>query len=133
VAFGIQFTIWSTLITTFTVGFAYQSSKVCMDSVVQADSDDAYVGRVFALYDTLNNLAYVLAFCIGIFIVPPAGNGPAAVFLVSAVFLVTGVGYGMAMSRLRRAPSRPDQAPQLAHDVVADQAPEPAGSKDDHR
>ena len=41
---GGLFTIWSTLITTFAVGFAYQSSKVCMDSVVQADSDDAYRG-----------------------------------------------------------------------------------------
>jgi MFS family permease len=115
VAFGIQFTIWSTLITTFAVGFAYQSSKVCMDSVVQADSDDAYVGRVFALYDTLNNLSYVLAFCLGVLIVPPAGNGPAAVFLVGAVFVITGVGYGMAMTRLRRGPARPEEIHLLAH------------------
>ena len=115
VVFGIQFTIWSTLITTFTVGFAYQSSKVCMDSVVQADSDDAYVGRVFALYDTLNNLAYVLAFCLGIFLVPPAGNGPAAVYLVGAVFLITGITYGMAMSRLRRGHARTDEMHLLAH------------------
>lgn len=105
-AVGSLFTIWSTLVTTFAVGLAYQSSKVCMDSVVQADSDDAYVGRVFALYDTANNLSYVLAFCLGVLIVPPAGNGVGAVALVAAVFLVTGWGYGASMRRLMRRPGR---------------------------
>lgn len=100
--FGSRFTIWSTLVTTFTVGFAYQSSKVCMDSVVQADSDDAYVGRVFALYDTANNLAYVSAFCLGVLIVPPAGNGLGAVVLVAVMFLITGWGYGAGMRRVAR-------------------------------
>jgi len=104
---GSRFTIWSTLVTTFAVGFAYQSSKVCMDSVVQADSDDAYVGRVFALYDTANNLSYVLAFCLGVFIVPSRGNGVGAVALVALLFLITGWGYGWAMSRLMRRPGRP--------------------------
>lgn len=110
---GSRFTIWSTLITTFAVGFAYQSSKVCMDSVVQADSDDAYVGRVFALYDTANNLSYVLAFCLGVFIVPPQGNGLGAVALVAATFLFTGWGYGWAMLRLMRRPGGP--VTSLAH------------------
>ena len=105
--FGSQFTIWSTLVTTFAVAFAYQSSKVCMDSVVQADSDDAYVGRVFALYDTANNLSYVLAFCLGVLIVPPQGDGLGAVVLVTLVFLATGWGYGWAMRRLMRRPGRP--------------------------
>ncbi len=104
VAFGCQFTIWSTLVTTFSIAFAYQSSKVCMDSVVQADSDDAHVGRVFALYDTANTLCYVAAFAIGVVIVPADGAGVGAVILVAALFLVTGLGYGLAMSRLRSGP-----------------------------
>lgn len=102
VVFGSQFTMWSTLVTTFTVGFAYQSSKVCMDTVVQADSDDAYVGRVFALYDTANNLCYVLAFILGAVLLPANGTGLGAVFLVGVIFLVTGLGYGLGMARLGR-------------------------------
>ena len=90
------------MVTTFIVGFAYQSSKVCMDSVVQADSDDAFVGRVFALYDTANNLCYVGAFALGVLLVPANGKGVGAVFLIGALFLVAGVGYGMAMARLTR-------------------------------
>jgi MFS family permease len=104
--FGLQFTMWSTMIATFFIGFAYQSSKVCMDSVVQADSDDAYVGRVFALYDTANNLCYVLAFALGVLLVPPNGRGIGVVFLIGALFLITGLGYGFAMARLRRGPAR---------------------------
>ena len=122
VIFGVQFMIWSTLVGTFVVGFAYQSSKVCMDSVVQADSDDAYVGRVFALYDTANNLCYVGAFILGAVLVPPNGAGTGAVILVGVIFLVTGIGYGVAMSRLRRGPARPDEMHVVASSVDADAA-----------
>jgi MFS family permease len=110
VAFASQFTIWSTMVTTFVVGFAYQSSKVCMDSVVQADSDDAYVGRVFALYDTANNLCYVGAFALGVLLVPANGKGVGAVFLIGALFLVAGIGYGLAMARLTRQHAATGQA-----------------------
>jgi MFS family permease len=109
VVFGSRFTMWSTLVTTFAVGFAYQSSKVCMDSVVQADSDDAYVGRVFALYDTANNLCYVSAFILGAVMLPDNGTGLGAVILVGVVFLVTGLGYGFAVSRLRHGLAGPDE------------------------
>jgi hypothetical protein len=37
------------------------------------------------------------------------------VFLVGAVFVITGVGYGMAMTRLRRGPARPEEMHLLAH------------------
>ena len=96
-------------------GFAYQSSKVCMDSVVQADSDDAHVGRVFALYDTANNLCYVAAFghrrrcwC------PPTVPGSARSSWSAALFLIAGIGYGVAMARLRRGPARAGETHLLA-------------------
>jgi len=112
--FGLQFTMWSTMIATFVIGFSYQSSKVCMDSVVQADSDDAYVGRVFALYDTANNLCYVAAFALGVLLVPPNGRGIGVVFLIGGLFLITGIGYGLAMARLRRRPARSDERHVIA-------------------
>ena len=121
VIFGSQFTMWSTLVTTFAVGFAYQSSKVCMDSVVQADSDDAFVGRVFALYDTANNLCYVLAFILGAIVLPANGTGLGAVILVGVIFLCTGLGYGFGMSRLRHGPARPDEIHLLAESNPADE------------
>jgi len=108
---GIQFTLVCTLITALVMGLAYQSSKVCMDSVVQADSDDAHVGRVFALYDTANNLCYVGAFALGVWLVPANGRGVGAVYLVGALLLITGVGYGLAMGRLGRRNTRIPTSP----------------------
>ncbi len=104
--FGSRFMIITTLIVALVVGFTYQSSKICMDSVVQADSDDAYVGRVFALYDTANNVCYVGAFCLGVLLVPEDGRGMAAVLLVALIFLIIAVGYGLAQGRLTRQASR---------------------------
>ena len=101
-ALGGQFTMITTLAVTFVVGFTYQSSKICMDSVVQADSDDAYVGRVFALYDTANNVTYVGAFCLGVLLVPDDGRGMTAVLLVALIFLVLGAGYGLLQTRVMR-------------------------------
>lgn len=97
-----QFTLWSTLVAAFLVGFAYQSSKICMDTVVQQDSDDAHVGRVFALYDTANNVCYVGAFALGVVLLPPDGHGMGAIVLAGAVYLVTGLGYGFGMARIVR-------------------------------
>ncbi|MBM9468951.1 MFS transporter [Nakamurella leprariae] len=105
---GSQFTQLTTMIATLVVSFCYQSSKVCADTVVQADSDDAFVGRVFALYDTANNLFYVLAFSLGVLIVPHDGQGIAAVVLVGAVLLLCAVGYGLAA---RRTDSAADPQP----------------------
>jgi len=102
---AIQFTLVSTLITAFVMGLAYQSSKVCMDTVVQADSDDAHVGRVFALYDTANNLCYVGAFALGVWLVPDNGRGVGAVFLVGGLLLAVALWYGMVMARWTRRKS----------------------------
>jgi MFS family permease len=99
---AIQFTIISTVITAFVMGLAYQSSKVCMDTVVQSDSDDAHVGRVFALYDTANNLCYVGAFALGVWLVPENGRGVGAVFLVGGLLLAVGLWYGVVMARWTR-------------------------------
>ena len=98
---GVRFTVPMTLITAFVLGFTYQSAKVCVDTIVQADSDDAHVGRVFALYDTVNNLFYVGAFAVGVLLVPPNGQGVAAALLIAAIYLIAGVGYWIGIHRLR--------------------------------
>jgi hypothetical protein len=102
---GTRFTVFWTLFTAFVLAFTYQSAKVCVDTIVQSDSDDAHVGRVFALYDTANNLFYVGAFALGIFVVPPDGESVFAALLIAAVYLITAIGYGWGMRRLAR--SRP--------------------------
>lgn len=43
----------------FTFGVVHQVWKVRTDTVVQRGVDEAYLGRVFLLYDVLNNVTYV--------------------------------------------------------------------------
>jgi hypothetical protein len=88
---GSRFTEPMTMLTAFVLAFGYQSAKVCADTVVQSDSDDAHVGRVFAVYDTANNVFYVAAFALGVLIVPPDGRTVIAPILIAVVYLTAAV------------------------------------------
>lgn len=102
---GTQFTQLGTMITALAFSFTYQSSKICADTVVQSDCDDAHIGRVFALYDTLTNVFYVAGFEIGAALVPFNGRSYLLVVLVSVVFVIAAAGYGLGMRILvRRGP-----------------------------
>jgi len=114
VATGLQFTQLTTMIATLTITFAYQSSKICADTVVQSDADDAHIGRVFALYDTVNNVLYVAGFAIGVALIPVDGRSRSAVILIGAVFVTTALVYGWIMPKCRSLTSK-QQLP-LAHD-----------------
>lgn len=102
VSAGLQFTQLCTLIATLMIAFAYQSSKICADTVVQSDADDAHIGRVFALYDTANNILYVAGFVLGVALVPVDGLSRTAVILVGVVFVATAAVYGWSMPKGRR-------------------------------
>ena len=90
---GPQFRPLPTMIAAPALAFIYQASKVCADSIVQADSDDAHVGRVFALYDTANNAFYVLAFVLGALVVPYDGRSVPLVIAMAVIYVAAGVAY----------------------------------------
>lgn len=106
-ACGPSFSLLGVMIAAPVLAFTYQASKVCVDSIVQADSDDAYVGRVFALYDTANNVFYVLAFVLGSTVVPPDGRSLGLIVAMALVYLGAGTGYALGRRALsRRGPAR---------------------------
>ena len=98
---GPRFSMVATVIAAPALAFVYQSAKVCVDAIVQADSDDAYVGRVFALYDTLNNVAYVAAFAIGATVVAGDGRSVSLLVAMAAVYLAAGLCYPLALRAVR--------------------------------
>lgn len=105
---GTRFTELTTMITAFVLAFGYQATKVCADTIAQADSDDAYVGRVFAVYDTANNIFYVAAFALGVLIVPFDGRGLTAPILLGAAYLLGALAYWFASARVLRHTTLPD-------------------------
>ncbi|MDO5677955.1 MAG: MFS transporter [Propionibacteriaceae bacterium] len=73
-------------VTSFFVGLAVQSFKICVDTIVQAHVDEQFKGRAFTFYDMLFNGAFVTAGVLAAFVLPPSG-------LSAAAFIGIGLGY----------------------------------------
>jgi predicted MFS family arabinose efflux permease len=54
-------------------GVVSQASKICIDTIVQENVDDAFRGRVFSVYDTLFNVAFVVAAAVAASVLPADG------------------------------------------------------------
>ncbi len=67
---GPTFDKYTYLVLGFALGLSAQCVKICVDTTVQETVDDAYMGRVFSLYDMLYNVAYVAGPAIAIPFLP---------------------------------------------------------------
>jgi MFS-type transporter involved in bile tolerance (Atg22 family) len=85
------------------MGLSAQSVKICVDTTVQQVVDDAYMGRVFSLYDMLYNVAWVIGPAIAMPFLPATGKSYLVVLAIGAGYLVAGAGY--AALTLRRSPA----------------------------
>jgi len=90
------------LIVGFAMGLSAQCVKICVDTTVQETVDDAYMGRVFSLYDMLYNAAYVIGPAIAAPFLPDTGKSYPLVIIIGALYLAAGFGY--AALTVRRAP-----------------------------
>jgi MFS family permease len=90
---GAPFSIAPLLLSAIAIGFAAQATKVCVDTLVQTNIDDAYRGRVFAIYDTVFNLSFVAAAVLGAFVLPTDGRSIGALVAMSAGYLVIAAVY----------------------------------------
>jgi MFS family permease len=75
----------------FLLGTAAQAVKLCVDTVIQESVDDAYRGRVFALYDMLFNSAFVAAAAVASLVMPESGKSYALLSAVSLGYALTAV------------------------------------------
>ena len=86
-----------TLVTAgFVLGFVSQGVKICVDTTLQESVDDDFRGRVFSVYDTLFNVAFVLALLLGAVVLPASGVSYPVLAAVAAGYLLSGLLYGTA-------------------------------------
>jgi MFS family permease len=89
--------LWSTrqglLIAGFALGFAGQAVKICSDTIVQEDVDDAHLGRVFSVYDVVLNIGLVAGMVVVAFAAPVDGVWPLGQAGAGLVLIVTGLLY----------------------------------------
>ncbi|MGH3751126.1 MAG: MFS transporter [Pseudonocardiaceae bacterium] len=101
VALGLPMIMPTMLAAAFALSTAGQVVKLSLDATVQGDVGDEVRGRVFALYDTVFNVGYVLAAALAATVVPPDGHAPELLLLAAAAYLTAAALYG----RIDRAPA----------------------------
>lgn len=113
VALGSTFSQAAFLVLGFLLGLSAQSVKICVDTTVQQEVDDAYMGRVFSLYDMLSNVAYVAGPAIAVPFMPDTGKSYPLMAVIGALYLMAGTAYAVVTRQTRREKSpgpRPRQA-----------------------
>ncbi|WP_030615284.1 MFS transporter [Streptomyces sclerotialus] len=103
-ALSLSFTLTPVLVAAFALGLATQGAKIATDTEVQHAVDDAFRGRVFALYDVLFHTAFVGAAGVAALVLPPDGRSPALIVGVAVLHLA--VALAMARARVSRETSR---------------------------
>jgi hypothetical protein len=108
VVLGPTFNQITYLALGFLLGLSAQSVKICVDTTVQQTVADAFMGRVFSLYDMLYNVAWVIGPAIAIPFLPSSGKSYLVVLVVGVLYLAGGVGYS---ALIRTVPQEAGQSP----------------------
>jgi MFS family permease len=82
----------------FLLGLAGQVVKLCVDSAMQLDVDDALRGHVFAVQDALFWMSFILAMVLAATVIPPDGHEPALALAGVGLYL-TGLAAHAAIGR----------------------------------
>jgi MFS family permease len=89
------------MVAAFVLGLTGQIVKLCTDAAVQGEVGDEVLGRVFALYDIVFNVGYVLAVAAAALLSPPNGVAP-LLFATAALMYVLGLlGHDLQLRRRR--------------------------------
>jgi MFS family permease len=116
---GTTFNQYPFLALALIMGLSAQSVKICVDTIVQQQVDDAYMGRVFSLYDMLFNVAYVVGPAIAVPFMPVTGKSYTIVMVIAAGYLAAALVYAALTLRTAAAGPRPGGSPPPRPTAVA--------------
>lgn len=75
------------------LGLSVQGAKIAVDTIVQRDTDDAYRGRAFSLYDMLYNAAFVGAAALAAVVLPDEGWSAVVFAALALTYAATAAAY----------------------------------------
>jgi predicted MFS family arabinose efflux permease len=78
-----------------------QGVAISATTILQEEADDAYRGRIFAFYDMMFNVPYVIGAAISSAFMPADGRSPAIIGLVAAGYAVAAAAYWLAVRQGR--------------------------------
>jgi MFS family permease len=76
-----------------------QGVAICATTILQEEVDDAYRGRVFAFYDMMFNVPYVIGAALSAAFMPSNGHSPVIIGLVAAGYVIAAACYWLAAGR----------------------------------
>ncbi|GAA2443248.1 MFS transporter [Actinomadura vinacea] len=112
--FGTPFTEMPWAVGAFGLGVVSQGVKLCVDTILQESIDDAYRGRVFAVYDMLFNATFAAAAALAAAWLPLDGVSYPTLAIVIAAYGIGALVYWVASSRASAAVARQDVDPRSA-------------------
>ena len=102
-ALGAEFNQIAFLALGTALGVSAQGVKICVDTTVQQEADDAYMGRVFSLYDMLYNVSYVIGPAIAAPFMPDTGKSYTLVVAITVIFIAAAAVYRFLTGRNGRS------------------------------
>lgn len=87
----------------FLLGVVSQGVKLCVDTILQESIEDAYRGRVFAVYDMLFNATFAAAAAVAATWLPVSGVSHATLVAVAAAYMLGAAAYRGGAGRASRA------------------------------
>lgn len=100
---AVALTIPVILGSGFALGLAGQVVKLCADSAMQIDVEDALRGHVFAVQDALFWVAFIVAVAVSAVFIPADGHAPMFVLFGSVVYLIGLLVHSLVARRSQRA------------------------------
>lgn len=85
---ALLLTLPTVLAGAFLLGTVGQVVKLCADAAVQSEMGDEVRGRVFALYDAVFNVGYVVAVTVAALFAPPDGYAPYLLAVAAGIYLL---------------------------------------------
>ncbi len=110
-AFGLPFQRDLLIVGSFFLGVSAQSVKICVDSTVQQQVEDAYRGRVFSVYDMAFNVTYVAAAAVAATVLPKSGKSFVVMACLAGGYLLAAMIFALLSIG---TPTPPPEAPTPA-------------------
>lgn len=99
----LEVTTWTMLVAGAALGLSSQGAKIAVDTVVQRDTADAFLGRAFALYDVLYNSALLGAAALAALALPDSGASRALFVVLTGGYVGAAVVFHAWGARAPRA------------------------------
>ncbi len=93
---GPTFAQLSFLVISLVLGLVAQGVAICSTTIIQQRMDDSFRGRVFALYDMLFNVPFVIGAVVAAQIIPDNGKSYLLLTVAAAGYLLAAAGYAVA-------------------------------------